>query len=348
VSSLPTYDINGYTEYNNNCNFSHLAPEATMIKTSLLTIMMCFLCSCSLVNRFALRTTASVINSGSDEILTEGNWENFKMGAPANLKLLEGLWYSDQGNKKLLTLLIKGYSAYAFGVSETEITTDFALDELDSEKTSQSVLFYEKAVFYGEKYLSASGIKLEDFWKVSFPTELADKFDSTFSKKDYVALLYLGQAIGSSINLQRSNIVKMSFMNHSFKLIEWVCSKAPEIEHNSCQLFRAVLTASMPSVMGGSQPRARTQFKKMMKEMPYNLLVHLGFIQYHIIPMLEEDEYKAEMGKLEDKLASWFSLQLGTKNTKNKLYQEHREFNLFNAIAKKRFEEIRKVEKDIF
>lgn len=319
-----------------------------MLRSYICLLVVFLTTSCSLIHKAALRTTASVIHKGSDEPLTEGNWEQFKLATPGNLKLLEGLWYADQKNKKLLSLLIKGYSAYAFGIAETEATKSIVLDELSEENTEQSILLYEKAVFYGEKYLSVSGINPQEFWNVSYPSTIASEFDSQFSKSDYVALLYFGQAIGSSINLQRTNVVKMSFMNHSFKIIDWVCKKQPDIERNSCQLFRAVLTASMPSVMGGSQDLAREQFKKLMKDMPHNLLVHLSFIQYHIIPMLEEEEFFVEMKSLEKKLKSWFSLQMGIKNKKNKLYQDQREFNLFNAIARKRFKEIKRVQKDIF
>lgn len=319
-----------------------------MRNTFIVCLSLFFTTSCSLINKTALRTTANVINSGANELMTEGNWTNFKLGTPANLKLLEGLWYSDQENKTLLTLLIKGYSAYAFAVSETDSLKGVLLDSADKDLVDLTVLYYEKAIFYGEKYLAVSGLDTEDFWNASFPSRLGEEFDKLLDSDDHVALLYLGQAIGSSINLQRDNIVKMSYMNHAFKTIEWVCAKDPDLEFGACGLFSAVLTASVPSILGGSQDRARTQFKTMMKKMPYNLLVHLSFIQYHLIPMMEEDEYKQEVKKLSSNIESWYALQKGERTKGNKIYQEHREANLYNAIAKKRLEIIKTIDKDLF
>lgn len=304
--------------------------------------------SCSLINKAALRTTADVVELGSDESLTEGNWENFKRATPGNLKMLEGLWFADQENKKLLSLLIKGYSAYAFAVVETEALAGLLLDNPNQDQVNLTILYYEKAIFYGEKYLAASGIKPTEFWKATFPSKLKENFNDELSKDDYVAMLYFGQAIGSSINLQRQNIVKMSYMNHAFKTIDWVCSKAPEIEQGSCGLFQAVLTASMPSIMGGSQDKAREMFLQMRQKMPYNLLIDLSFIQYHLIAMLEEDAFEKEAKALTKKLTAWYELQLGVKNKSNLIFQKHREFNLYNAIAKKRLNTILKIKNEIF
>lgn len=314
----------------------------------ILIISLIFLQSCSLINKTALRTTADVIKSGSDESLTEGNWENFKYATPGNLKMLEGLWFADQENKTLLSLLIKGYAAYAFAVSETESLAGLLKEKPNQDQINLTILYYEKAIFYGEKYLAVSGISPSDFWKATFPSKLKESFDKELSSEDYVAMLYLGQAIGSSINLQRQNIVKMSYMNHAFKTIDWVCNRAPEIEHGSCGLFQAVLSASMPSIMGGSQDKAREMFLQMRQKMPYNLLINLSFIQYHLIPMLEEEQFEKEVSDLNKKIKSWFTLQLGEKNKDNLIYQKHREFNLYNAIAKKRFEIITKAKNEIF
>lgn len=310
--------------------------------------MLTFLASCSLLNKAALRTTGDVIESGANESMTEGNWENFKIATPGNLKMLEGLWYADQENKTLLTLLIKGYSAYAFAVAETQALSGMLLDEPREERIDQAILYYEKAIFYGEKYLSVRGIEPGEFWEASFPAKLNTRFDDELSRDDYVAILYLGQAIGSSINLQRDNIVKMSYMNHAFKTIQWVCGKDPDLEFGSCGLFQAVLTASVPSMLGGSQDEAKKQFQLLMKKMPYNLLVHLGYIQYHLIPMMAEDEFDSEVKKLSSKINSWFMAQKGVKTQKNAIYRKHREANLYNAIARERLKIISKHEKELF
>ncbi len=311
-------------------------------------ILLASFISCAAVNTVALRTTANVIKDGSNEALTESNYQHFKKATPGNLKLLEGLWFSDQSNKTLLGLLVKGYSAYAFAVAETDALEDILLEKDSSEKVEQAILLYEKAIFYGEKYLAEVGISKEKYWDKGFPIKLKTVFDKNLSDEDYVTMFYFGQALGSSINIQRTNLVKASFMNHALQTINYVCDKKPEIERGSCHLFQAVLQASIPSIMGGSQSKARTKFKKLIKETPYNLLAHLSFVQYHIVPIMEEEEFFREMEKLQKKIRTWYNLQKGTKSVSSKIYEQHRLFNLFNAITKERYKTLKKLKTELF
>jgi hypothetical protein len=319
-----------------------------MLKIISCSILLASLFSCAAVNTIALRTTADVIQAGSDEALTEGNYEHFKAATPANLKLLEGLWFSDQKNKTLLGLLVKGYSAFAFAVAETEALEDILLEKAKSQKIDQVLMLYEKAIYYGEKYLQESGISKKELWNKEFPSKLKNRFNEQLDKEDYVTVFYFGQALGSSINIQRQNLVKMSFMNHSLQTLNYICEKEPSIEYGSCDLFQAVLMASIPSIMGGSQVKARKMFKKLIKSRPTNLLAHLSFIQYHIIPMMEEDEYFGEMAKLQKKIGHWYGLQKGMKTKYTRLYERDRFFNLFNAISKERYKTLKKLKNELF
>jgi hypothetical protein len=319
-----------------------------MIKIFTYGALLATLFSCAAVNTVALRTTANIIYDGSDEALTEANYEQFKNGTPANLKLLEGLWFSDQKNKTLLGLLVKGYSAYAFAVAETEALEDILLEKEDSKNTDQVILLYEKAIFYGEKYLGEIGISKKEFWDKGFPSKLKNVYDKKLSPEDYVTMFYFGQAMGSSINIQRSNFVKMSFMNHALKTLSYVCDKEPNIERGLCDLFQAVLLASIPSVMGGSQAKARTKFKNILKNKPHHLLAHISFIQYHVIPMMEEEEYFREMEKVQKKISIWYELQKGIKSKHTKIFEKNRSFNLFNAISKERYSTLKKLKNEFF
>ena len=302
---------------------------------------------CSMINKMAVRTTVGVVEQGSDELLTEGNWEFFKASAPGNIKLLEGLWFADQGNEKLLALLIKGHAAYAFAVQETEALNDILLEESNSPKRTQAILHYEKAIFYGVKYLEENGIKEEEFFAKDFSIKLSKKFDQKLGDEDLVAIFYFAQALGSSINLQRSNVTKMGQLAHVKSLLNWVCKRDPSLERGSCGLFQSVIEASTPTLLGGSQDRAKEMFQKVIKQQPYNLMARLSYIQYHLIPMLEEDEFEAEMAKLERDINIWFK---GIKDQSQKVspYKNHPDFNLFNAMAKKRYESMAALKKEIF
>ena len=317
------------------------------MQIGLLLLLLALMPSCSMINTVAVKTTGSVIHQGSEEILTENNWHHFVQAAPANLKLIEGLWYSDQDNEELLSLLIKGYGAYGFAAYETKALKDILLEKEKSFNRSQTLLFYQRAIFYGEKYLQVKGIEIKDFWNKDFPNKLSKVFDNKMSKDDLVGLFYFAQSLGSSINLQRTNVQMMGKMNHVIKMFDWICKKDPTIEHSGCELFNSIMAASVPSIMGGSQSKARKSFQKLMKNQPANLLAQVSYIQYHIVPMMEEEEFDLVTRQLERKISDWYDLQLGKESKTNQIYKQHRYFNLYNSIAKERLKVLKGLKSDL-
>lgn len=303
--------------------------------------------SCSTVKKVGVNTTAEVIQAGSDEILTEGNWEFFSEAIPGNLKLMEGLWYSQQDSKKLLSLLVKGYAAYAFATLETRAYHEILNGE-EGPLIDQVLITYEKAIFYGMKYLELKGITAKEFYDKSFATKLEKRFDETFSKEDYIAILYLAQAMGSSINLQRTNVAKVAYMGQVKNMLNWVCKKDPEIEQGNCGLFQAVIAASTPRLLGGSQVKAKKMFQAAMKKYPANLLINIMYLQFHLIPLLEEDEFFVELEKLEKEVRYWFAHLKGEHNKLNQKFVQARSFNLFNSIARKKYYILKKNRKNLF
>lgn len=311
-------------------------------------LAVCF--SCAAVNKVAVKSTAGVIYAGSNELLKENDYQLFKESTPANLKFLEGLWASDRSNKKLLTLLIKGYAAYTFAVLETEALRDILLEE-DSPAKERVVLTYEKAINYGIMYLAELGISKDEFLDKSFPEKMSERLNEKASQDDLVALFYFMQALGSSINLQRDSIEKMAYFSHVINLLDWVCTKDPTLEFGNCELFGAVIEASTPLVLGGSKPKAQKKFKKVLKSYPSNLLARLSYVQYYLLPMLEEDEYAKEMKALSRSTAKWYSVQMGESigtDIEKQGFISSPEYNLYNSLAKRRLSIFKSVEKDIF
>ncbi len=302
-----------------------------------------------MVNSVALKTTANVIYDGSDELFTESNWHQFNQAAPANLKLIEGLWYGDQDNEKLLTLLIKGYGAYGFATHETLGLKDLLTEKEDSFHLQQAILNYEKASYYGLRLLKERGITEQMFFDKSFALQIPKVFDSKMnSDTDVVAIFYFAQAMGSSINLQRTNIKKLAYLGHVQSMFDWACTKKPDLDRGACGLFGAVLQASTPGMMGGSQDKARAAFLKVIKEQPKNLLARASFIQYHLIPMLEEDQFAVEMKKLKNAVNDWYNFQLGRESKSNYVYKKVRYFNLYNSVARQRYQVLKSLKKELF
>lgn len=291
--------------------------------------------------------TSELIRDGSDELFTEGNYSYLKQAVPANLKLMEGLWYGNQENEVLLVALIKGHAGHTYAVLETAAYKDILLDE-ESAAKERVLLGYEKAIFYGIKLLELKGIPKNRFYHKDFAFKIPGVFDEMMSEADYPGIFYFAQALGSSINLQRDNIAKVAHLEHVKQMLKWVCSKNPHLEHDSCGLFQAVMESNTPRVLGGDIKKAKSLLIEVKKQFPENLLAHLSYIQFYLIPMLNEDEYKQEMKKLKKDLSAWYELQLGRESNLNKRYAKKKIFNLFNAVTQERYKILKEIEKEIF
>jgi len=63
--------------------------------------------------------------------------------------------------------------------------------------------------------------------------------------------------------------------------------------------------------------------------------------------MMEEDEFAFEMKKLKANIDVWFELQKGNHSKETKVFENHRNFNLYNSIAKERYSLLHKLRTEI-
>lgn len=293
-----------------------------------------------------LRTTSPLFKNAGDLMILERDWNFFRASAPSNLKLNELLYLQDKGNKVLQLSLIKGYAGYAFAVPETLAFEDELTGVENSEHRLEAIDMYTRSFDYGLDYLQGRGIKKEKILAMS-EDELLEALEQSLTEKDYPAALYTAQSWGSLINFQKDNMVLVAQVPKVKTIFDWVCKKNPDIENGICAIFFAQYEASRPRMLGGDPEKAKVLYGKAIKENPRNLLIRLGRIQYLILPTQEGEEYEKEATILKRELAKWGDLnrdELGNHSP----YRAHEEFNLFNAIAKKRFEIIERNKTKIF
>lgn len=305
--------------------------------------------SCSLVKKVAISSSGSIMQDGSGQMNHEGNWEFFKSAAPANLKMLEGFWYAQQSNTQLLSLLIKGYGGFAFGVHETLALEDQLADVEESKDKQYAIWHYTKAFDYGVKFFKEKGISYKQLSDKTASVSLYSLLDKKLNKEDKIAAFYFAQSWGGLINLQRTNVALMSNLGAVKAIIDWVCRDELDFELGSCDLFYAVYEAGRPAMLGGNLNKGKKIFLNSIKKYPNNLLARVSYIQYYIIPTMDEVLYAKEAEFLKKEFKYWEkSLNLGTRNKLNNKYVKNSKFNLFNSIAKKRFEIIEKYKNEIF
>jgi hypothetical protein len=256
------------------------------------------------------------------------------------------LYLQDTKNLELLGVLIKGYAGYAFAVPETLSFGDELEGRDDSFHKKNAIFFYTRALDYGLSYFTNKEISRSDLLNLD-ENKLHKVMDKELDEEDYMAVLFTAQSWGSLINLQKDNVALISQVPQVKALFDWVCSKNPEIENGVCDIFYAQYEASRPRMLGGNPEKALTLYHAAIKKRPMHLLIRIGLIQYLYLPAFEGEKYEQEAKVLRDEFAKWENQNRETLEN-NSEYKAVEHLNLFNAIAKKRFEMLEKNKKKIF
>ncbi|MFZ4713481.1 MAG: TRAP transporter TatT component family protein [Bacteriovoracaceae bacterium] len=313
-------------------------------------IIICSLLGCSM-NQIAVKSAAPLLDEASSSVETEKNWNFVKDSLPTNLMMMEGMLSIDPSNLKLLKNLVKGYSAYAFGVSETlylsemwgetEITTD-----LDS-----AVDYYGRALRHGLHYLNLKGIKTDHLMAAQDLDEMKKLLSKISADKDSrEVIFFLAQSWGGLVNLQRGNIALLSTIGIMKNMIDTVCGIDPNFQFGACDIFSAVYETSRPKTLGGNPEKGVKIFKQTMEARPDNLLVQIAYLQYSVIPSGDEAEYKRIKTNLllSEKQFKNLKLIIPGQAVEDVFHQTDDRISILNSIALKRFEIMKKYEKKFF
>lgn len=312
----------------------------------ILSLLLLFLAGCGSINKWALRSATPLFEKSSTLSTQEKNWNTFREATPANLRFTELLALQDPDNLSLLALLIKGYAGYAYAVPETLFFQDELSGLEESSWKNEALHHYTRALDYGLLYLKKKNLSHLDLLNLD-EKKLIKKLKKNLDQEDLPAVLYTAQAWGSLINLQKDNVALISQIPRVKIMFDYVCSLDPKIEHGVCDLFYAQYEASRPRMLGGNPEKARELYQLAFEKYPKNLLMRLSFIQYLLIPGMELEAYQKEAVWLKTEFSKWENSNRNSLEDTSE-YRDAREINLYNAIAKKRFEAIEKFKAKIF
>lgn len=309
----------------------------------LLPLLLAFT-SCSL-QKMALRSSTPIFEKTSDSMMKEGNWDYFRMSAPGNLKFLELMYDQDPENMKLLSVLIKSYAGYAFGVKETIFFEDEITQEDSSPAKYEAIDLYTRAFDYGIFYLQKKGIKPSDL--LSNNEEALKKKLKKLEEEDAIAVLYTAQSWGSLINLQKDNIALVSQIPKVKMLFDRVCEINPNIDQNVCDIFYAQYEVSRPKMLGGNPEKGEKMFLEAIQKYPKNLLIRVTYLQHYVVPQGDSAKYETHAKILHEEFLK-FSHKNRDSLENESPYKDVPGLNLYNTIAKKRFLVIDQNKKKIF
>ena len=305
--------------------------------------------SCGGIQTLTIKGASSVLVNSSYQLESEDNWENFKDSIPANLKLIESFLYLDPQNTDLLLSLVKGYAAYSFTVNETLYLEDFLAENDKIQNYTKAVTNLSRAMNYGVRYLKEKGITYKELMgKMNEENGVISFLDDKLSNsvKNIEAIFYIGQALGALVNLQKDKMTMIAQLPLVKALFDWSCSKKPDINQGGCAIFYGTYETSRPKYLGGNPVKGKEHFENAIKEFPDNWLIRTMYTQFYLIPMASEDAYQEQK--------DFFSVQ-SENFYKNILWfpgkevtAEHNNVRLFQAIALKRFNIIKKYEEELF
>lgn len=307
------------------------------------------LTSCGMIDRIAVDSTANIFYEASREIETDDNWQNIKNGMMANLKIVEGILYVDPDNEKMLATAVKGYAGYAYAIDETLYLGDFLADNGRRRYLAQAIFNYSRALKYGLHFLKERGITYEDLIrsqkKGGTISLLDDHLDDNLL--DLETVLFTAQAMAALINLQKNKIALVAQLPVAKDLFDWVCKKNPKINFGTCHIFYGIYYSSRPAMLGGNPKRAKREFLKMMKRYPHNWLARTSYMRYYLIPRGEQQSYNKQK-KIMRKFSKRFNnLRRWTPKKSRKSLGDDR-LRIYQAIALKRYEIMKRNEKDLF
>lgn len=301
---------------------------------------------CGSFQKMAIRSSSPLFVESGNHMTLEKNWNHFRDSTPGNLKFLEMLYLQDRENTKLLGALVKGYFGYSYAVPETLAFGDELEGVSDSPYIKEAIAFYTKSLDFGVSYFELKGIRKKDLLVVE-ENKLKELLSKKMDKEDYSTILFTAQSWASLINLQKDNIVLVSLVPRVKLLVDFVCERQPNIENGVCDIFYAQYEAARPRMLGGSPEKGRKLYLEAMKKRPKHLLIRVGYIQFLLLPGFDGEAYEKEARILREEFSKWSDLNRDSLEDRSE-YKAVEHLNLFNAIAKKRFEMIEKNKKKIF
>jgi hypothetical protein len=308
--------------------------------------------SCGMVQKVAVGTTGDLMFKSTGAIEKEGNWEFFRDGIPGNLKMMEGLVALEPRNEKLLVGLTKGFAGYAFTISETLSLNETLDGKDDGPIREQALNHYSRALEYGLRFLQEqdlSFVKLQEHVaKEGGIVSLLDKHLDYDDMADVEGVLFSAQSLGALILYQRDDMKLVALLPVVKGMFDWVCTHKPKINYGACDVFAGAYEAGRPRALGGNPDKGKEIFLKAIAEYPHNWLMRVTYLRYYVIPMSDEEAFNEQAKFLDSKYEAFKKRKVW--NPRNERDQEfsNDSLMLYQSIALKQFEIIKKYKTKLF
>jgi len=201
--------------------------------------------ACGSIDRYAVRTTASMLERGRKAALEEPDYQLGRDAVASQLKLIEAMLVTDPGNIALRRLVAEGFGGYAFLFvedAEPERAKGLYLRGRDHALAALG----QKAVFRGLKDKSIDDLEKALKWA---------------KKEDVPDLFWAGFGWGGFVNLSKDDSAALADLPKVVLLMKRVYELDPAFHFGGADLFFGVYYASRPPMLGGDAAKAKTHFE---------------------------------------------------------------------------------------
>lgn len=238
---------------------------------------------CASIDRYALRTTASMLERGRKAALEEPDYQLGRDAVASQLKLIETLLVSEPGNLSLRRLVAEGFGGYAFLFVE-DAEPERAKGLYIRGRNHALAALELKSVFVGLKDKSIDDVEKALKWA---------------KKEDVPDLYWAGFGWAGMINLSKDDASALADLPKVLLLMKRVYELDPSFQFGGPDLFFGVYYASRPPMFGGDYAKARTHFEWAHKiTRGQYLMTHVLNARWYAVAMQDRELYKQLLTKV--------------------------------------------------
>ncbi|MCP5468349.1 MAG: hypothetical protein H7A32_03680 [Deltaproteobacteria bacterium] len=251
------------------------------------------------MKKFGAKTSAEVLYESSEILDKEPDVDLAERSLIGSLKLLEGLYLQNPGDKKVLTLLVKSYAGYAYGFTENEL-----LRHKNESPEYQTALlraqrFYTRAKDYGLELLSKNNAFAKAKDLESYQNALQQ-----FGKQDLEALFWTAFAWGNYLNYHKDSITALADIPRIEALMQRVMELDENYYYGGAHLFFGVMNSSRPKALGGNPEKALEHFNQARQiSENKNLMVSVAEAQFYAVQIQDKKLFRQLLNEVNNQEA---------------------------------------------
>ncbi len=250
------------------------------------------------VTKIASKASGDIFYDATPSIDAEDDLELAEQSSLGFLKMLEGLQKADPKNKKLLYLLTRSYSGYAYGFTENKILDSIGNDVQLTTQVERAKRFYGRAKNYGLQLLSHNG---------SFKKGLTQGLDNykkalkSFGKSDVPNLFWAAHAWANFLNFSKDSPEAVIELPKIQALIERIVELDPNYYYGAPQVLLAGFLGSRPKMLGGDPERARELFEKALASSDNKfLMAKVAYAQFYAVQTQNVELFKKLLSEVRE------------------------------------------------